>query len=261
MLPVVPPIAELVAPVGWQVVDCLSDLHLEAGTPQALALLERYLDGTPADAVLLLGDLFEVWVGDDALDEPGSFEARCAEVLARAARRRPLYFMHGNRDFLVGRDFARRTGVQLLADPTVLDFGGRRWLLSHGDALCLDDVDYQRFRAVARDPAWQARLLARPLHERRATGRSARAESEARKHDGSAAYADVDAAAARAWLQTAGADTLVHGHTHRPAEHDLEAGLRRVVLTDWDLEAQPPRAGLLRLSERGAECVALAGPG
>lgn len=179
-----PPMAELVAPAGWRTVDFLADLHLEPGQPATLRALQQYLDTTPADAVFLLGDLFEVWVGDDAIDEPGSFEGQCRALLASAAQRRALYFMHGNRDFLVGAGFTRRTGIPVLADPTVLTFAGRRWLLSHGDALCLNDVEYQRFRALARNPAWQAQLLARPLHERRAQGRSARTESEARKQAG-----------------------------------------------------------------------------
>jgi len=254
----VPAIAELAAPASWRTVDFLADLHLEPGQGATLRALQRYLDTTPADAVFLLGDLFEVWVGDDAIAEPGSFEGQCCALLAEAARRRPLYFMHGNRDFLVGPAFTRHTGVGLLADPTVLAFAGRRWLLSHGDALCLNDVEYQRFRALARDPEWQAQLLARPLADRRAQGRSARSESEARKRSGSAVYADVDADAAIAWLQAARAGALIHGHTHLPADHELAPGLTRHVLTDWDLQASPPRAGLLRLTADGLQRLPIA---
>src|SRR5690606_29513446 len=127
----------------------------------------------------------------------------------------------------------------------VLVFQGRRWLLSHGDALCLDDTDYMRFRAQVRQAAWQQDFLAQPLARREAIARDLRAQSEARKrrtgHDPSL-WADVDAAAARGWLQRAAADTLIHGHTHRPAEHALGDGLRRVVLSDWDARATPPRA-------------------
>lgn len=252
---VAPPMAELVAPAGWHTVDFLADLHLEPGQPATLRALQQYLDATPADAVFLLGDLFEVWVGDDAIDEPGSFEGQCCALLASAAQRRALYFMHGNRDFLVGAGFTRRTGIAVLADPTVLGFAGRRWLLSHGDALCLNDVEYQRFRALSRNPDWQTQLLAQPLNVRRAQGRSARSESEARKHAGSAIYADVDAAAAIAWLQAAGSGALIHGHTHLPADHVLAPGLTRHVLTDWDLGAHPPRAGALRLTTGGLQRV------
>ncbi|SDM40528.1 UDP-2,3-diacylglucosamine hydrolase [Oryzisolibacter propanilivorax] len=255
-----PPMAELHAPPGWRAVDCLSDLHLEPGKPATLERLLAHLHATSADAVFLLGDLFEVWVGDDALDEPGSFEADCAERLRAAAALRPTYCMHGNRDFLLGEGFARRTGIALLADPTVLQLGDRRWLLTHGDALCLDDVDYQRFRAQARDPAWQARLLARPLAERRATGRAAREHSESRKQGGTAVYADVDAQAVQDWLHAARADALVHGHTHLPGDHRLPSGAMRHVLTDWDLGATPPRAGVLRL-HAGGGCERLAPAG
>ena len=252
----VPPIAELAAPAAWRTVEFLSDLHLESAHPATVQAFAHYLAGTTADAVFLLGDLFEVWVGDDAIDEPGSFEGECCRLLAQAAARRPVFFMHGNRDFLVGEGFTRRTGIPVLADPTVLTFAGRRWLLSHGDALCLDDVEYQRFRALARNPQWQSQLLARPLAERRAQGRSARSESEARKQTG-AVYADVDGPAALQWLRAARADALIHGHTHLPADHVLAPGLARHVLTDWDLEAAPPRAGVLRLTSEGVQRLPL----
>ncbi|ROR47962.1 UDP-2,3-diacylglucosamine hydrolase [Diaphorobacter nitroreducens] len=248
---------ELAAPAAWRTVDFISDLHLEPAQPATVRALRQYLHSTPADAVFLLGDLFEVWVGDDAIDEPGSFEGACCALLAQAAHARPLYFMHGNRDFLVGEGFTRHTGIPVLDDPTVLTFAGRRWLLSHGDALCLNDVEYQRFRILARNPQWQAQLLARPLHERRAQGRSARSESEARKQAGAAVYADVDSPAAIEWLRAAGAQALIHGHTHLPADHVLAPGLARHVLTDWDLDAHPPRAGVLRLTAEGLQRLPL----
>src|SRR5690606_2590265 len=118
-------------------------------------------------AIFILGDLFEAWVGDDALLEPGSFEADCAATLLAASRQRPIFFMIGNRDFLAGADFLRASGMQGLADPTLFIWGTQRWLLSHGDALCLDDVEYQQFRAMSRNPAWQQQLLAQPLAARR----------------------------------------------------------------------------------------------
>lgn len=261
MTTTVPPIGELQAPAGWRTVDFVSDLHLEAEHPETVAAFAAYLDATPADAVFLLGDLFEVWVGDDAIDDPGSFEAEGCALLQRAAQRRALYFMHGNRDFLAGAGFAARAGVPVLPDPTVLTFANQRWLLSHGDALCLDDVQYQRFRAVARNPEWQAQLLARSLAERRAQGRSVRAESEARKQSGTGFYGDVDTRAALQWMDAADAHALIHGHTHLPGDHVLgdDAGRKRSrhVLTDWDLSAQPPRAGALRLTAAGLERIDL----
>ena len=147
---------------------------------------------------------------------------------------------------------ARQCGLTLLADPTALDFGGRRWLLSHGDALCLADADYLRFRAQVRTPQWIQSFLQKPLAEREAVARQLRDASLAR-HAVTTAYADVDAPLARQWLQAAGAQALVHGHTHRPAEHDLGDGLRRIVLADWDPDATPPRGEVLRLWADGRQ--------
>ena len=251
-----PRFEELVAPSHWRTVDFLSDLHLQASEPDTLAAWHHYLQTTPADALFILGDLFEVWVGDDALDDPGSFESQACALLQAASRQRALFFLHGNRDFLIGPGFARHTGATLLHDPTVLVWQGQRLLLSHGDALCLDDVDYQRFRVQARSVEWQERFLAQPLAQRRAQARGIRAESEARKQSG-AVYADVDGPAAIAWLQAARATTLVHGHTHRPAEHPLAPDVRRVVLSDWDAAAHPPRADVLRLTPQGLERIAI----
>ena len=250
----VPQAVELIAPLHWRTVDFLSDLHLQATEPETLAYFSQYLASTQADALFILGDLFEVWVGDDACDDPDSFEAAVAQLLTAAARRRSVYFLHGNRDFLVGTSFFVRTGVTGLADPTVLIFGTQRLLLSHGDLLCLDDVDYQRFRVQARSSAWQQQFLAQPLAARRAMARDIRAQSEARKRAGEV-WADVDGPAALAWLQAADAHTLVHGHTHRPAEHTLAPGYRRVVLSDWDAAAHPPRADVLRATAGGLERI------
>ena len=239
--------AELVAPAAWHTVDLLSDLHLQASEPAPFDAWRGYLQTTPADALFILGDLFEVWVGDDAAALP-CFEAQCAGLLRAASLRRPIFFMHGNRDFLVGPDFAERCGLTLLEDPTVLVLHGKRWLLSHGDLLCLADTDYLQFRAQVRTPAWQQAFLAQPLETRRALARSMRTQSEQRKSTPGMVWADVDADAARDWLERANAHTLVHGHTHRPAEHPLGDGLRRIVLSDWDAAAHPPRAQVLCVS-------------
>lgn len=252
----VPRFEELIAPSHWRTVDFISDLHLQTSEPATVAAFRHYLQTTSADALFILGDLFEVWVGDDAIDEPGSFEAEGCAALFAASQRLPLYFMHGNRDFLAGPAFLQRTGMTGLADPTVLVFDGQRIVLSHGDLLCLDDVDYQRFRVQARSSAWQQAFLSQPLAMRRAQARGIRQESENKKQSG-AAYADLDAPATLAWLQAAQAATLVHGHTHRPAEHALAPGLTRVVLSDWDAAALPPRLETLRLSDAGLERIAL----
>lgn len=257
--------AELAAPPAWRMVDFISDLHLNAAEPATFAAWQNYLRTTPADAVFMLGDLFEVWVGDDAVSHSvlaageTSFEHRCAQLLSQTAQRLALFFMHGNRDFLLGQAFMAHCHATLLPDPTVLAFAGQRWLLSHGDALCLEDVDYLQFRRQVRSPEWQRAFLARPLAERQAIARDMRQQSEARKANG-ADYADVDAAAARQWLQTAQARTLIHGHTHKPATHDLGKSLSRVVLSDWDAAASTPRGDLLRLTASGLERIKLRQP-
>ena len=250
------PSSVIAAPLHWRHVDFISDLHLQASEPLTFEAWQRYMRTSRADAVFILGDLFEVWVGDDAArdDHVGGFEGQCAAVLHQTAARTPVFFMHGNRDFLVGPAFMAQCGCTLLADPTVLDFGGQRWLLSHGDELCLADADYLKFRAVVRSASWQQDFLAKPLSERKAIARGLRQRSEAKKQS-SASQADVDLDAALAWLRKAGARHMVHGHTHKPANHALGPDLHRIVLSDWDLSAQPPRAEVLRLSLDGATKV------
>lgn len=247
---IVPEWGELVAASHWRTIDFISDLHLQPTEPATVVAWLQYLQTTTADALFVLGDLFEVWVGDDALQEPGSFEAQGAAALKSASQRLSVYFMHGNRDFLAGPEFLSESGAIGLSDPTVLVFGHQRLVLSHGDLLCLDDVEYQQFRVLARSAQWQTRFLSQSLHTRRAQARDIRSQSEQRKQSG-APYADVDDDAALVWLDKARATTLVHGHTHRPAEHDLAPGLQRVVLSDWDLAATPARGDVLRLSETG----------
>ena len=270
----------LVAPPPWRNIDFISDLHLQASEPLTFEAWQRYMAHTRADAVFILGDLFEVWVGDDAafggaagddmadgdmadgdmagdgatgnVLRAGGFESQCGAVLRHTAARIPVFFMHGNRDFLVGATFMAQCQCTLLDDPTVLDFGGQRWLLSHGDALCLADTDYLKFRAGVRSAAWQQDFLAKPLAERRAVARDLRVRSEAKKQS-AATYADVDADAALTWLREAGAGHMIHGHTHKPADHVLGPGLQRIVLSDWDMAAQPPRAEVLRLSRHGTD--------
>jgi UDP-2,3-diacylglucosamine hydrolase len=252
-------VAQLTAAPAWRTVDFISDLHLQPSEPQTVQAWRDYLARTTADAVFILGDLFEVWVGDDALDEPGSFEAECAAVLHAAAQKRPLFFMVGNRDFLAGEEFLRRSGMTGLADPTVLRWSGPapapNILLSHGDALCLDDVEYQQFRALSRSAAWRQQVLAQPLAARRALGKSARSESEMRKQSGSP-YADADAAMTATWMRAAAAPWLIHGHTHRPADHALGQECWRIVLSDWHIDADTRRAEVLRVTRKGWQRIA-----
>jgi UDP-2,3-diacylglucosamine hydrolase len=253
----IPRFAELQAPPAWRAVEFISDLHLQTPDAATFEAWRGYMGACTADALFILGDLFEVWVGDDIVQEPG-FAADCAAVLQATARRLPVFIMHGNRDFLIGDGLMRTCGATLLDDPTVLTFANRRWLLTHGDALCISDTRYMQFRAVVRSPAWQADFLAKPLAERQVIARQARAESEARRSGGMAAdYGVADDALARAWLAAADARTMIHGHTHQPREHDLGDGRERVVLTDWDLQADPPRREVLRVDGSGFARIAL----
>jgi UDP-2,3-diacylglucosamine hydrolase len=245
---------ELQAPPAWRSIEFISDLHLQAQEPATFDAWRRYMAETAADAVFILGDLFEVWVGDDLAQQPG-FAADCAAVLQAAVHRMPVFLMHGNRDFLVGEGLLRGCGAVLIQDPTVLSFAGKRWLLTHGDALCLSDTGYLQFREQVRSPQWQREFLAKPLEERLAIGRALRAQSEAHKSE-QQEYAQVDDDAARAWLDAADAQGMIHGHTHLPANHDLGGGRERIVLSDWDLAGQLPRREVLRLTSAGAQRVA-----
>jgi len=233
-----------------RVVDFISDIHLCETMPATAAAWERLLATTRADALFMLGDLFEVWVGDDARSR--AFEARCIEAIAAAARRVPVFVQHGNRDFLLGAGFAEATGARLLADPARITAFGRTVLATHGDELCVDDVPYQIFRQQVRNPAYQRQLLAQPLEARLALAAKMRAESRAR-HDEPVTFADVDPALAKQWLADAGTDTMIHGHTHRPGTQALD-GWTRHVLSDWDLDSPVPerrRAEVLRWTAEG----------
>ena len=236
---------EIVVPAAWQRIDFISDLHLANDTPRGLEAWRSYLLNTNADAAFILGDLFEVWVGDDARHK--GFEAQGAEVLTAAAARCKLFFMVGNRDFLLGDEMLAACGVEGLPDPTVLSAFGERVLLTHGDAWCIGDLPYQQFRAQVRNPAWQAQVLARPLAERRLMARSLRSESEraSAAHEGE--WFDVDTPTALRAMSENDTPTLVHGHTHRPATETLAPGRVRHVLSDWELDHVPaPRAEVMR---------------
>ncbi len=218
--------------------------------PATLARFRAHLAATPADAIVLLGDIFEAWIGDDARWQAGTFEQFALELLREASARKPVFFMHGNRDFALGEPMAADAGLRLLDDPTRLLAFGRAWLLSHGDQLCLGDAGYLRTRAVVRRPEVLSALRALPLFARRALARHLRAKSRMHQSDPST-WADVDDDAARSWLRASGCDTLIHGHTHRPATHDLGDGLTRAVLSDWDYDHGPGRGDVLVLEAGG----------
>mgnify|MGYP003336000709 CR=1 FL=1 len=264
--PAFPGAPTLTAPPSWRCIDFISDIHLHEGLPRTTAALAGYLSQTPADALFILGDLFEAWVGDDMRAEP--YEAGCLRMLRGAARHRPVFIMVGNRDFLLSTDFLADCGATALHDPTVLEAFGQRALLMHGDELCLADTDYLRFRAQVRQAAWQQAFLVHPLPARLAQARQMREASQAHQHaqqraDGvrneGTRYADVDEACAREWLHAAQADLLIHGHTHHPASEPF-AGTTRHVLCDWDLDHDQgaPRAEALRWQASGFSRIALA---
>ena len=248
------------APAEWCVVEFISDLHLNASEPATMQAWQRYMQCTRADAVFVLGDLFDVWVGDDvlwdtpgqALDAPASFEQTCAQVMRTASQRLALFVMHGNRDFLIGNEFAKACGASLIADPLLLVFADARYLLSHGDAMCLDDTDYMQFRAMVRSDAWQHDFLEQSLSQRQVIGKRLRAQSEEKKRL-TGQYIDLRTDAVTAWMQANQSQTLIHGHTHRPAEHDLGDGRRRIVLSDWDARATPARTEVLQLRRDPAQ--------
>ena len=243
------------APAHWRAIDLLSDLHLAESTPRVFEAWAGHMLGSRADAIFILGDLFEVWIGDDMAER--GFEARCVEVLTAAAARTTVAFMPGNRDFLVGDAMLEASGVARLADPTLVSAFGERLLVSHGDALCIDDVGYQWYRAIVRRPSLQRVFGALPLAARRAIGGALRRRSGRRERPASSAFIDVDAASALAALRVADAPTLVHGHTHAPASHELAPGFVRHVLSDWELDSSSaPRAEIMRWSARGFERIA-----
>lgn len=218
----------------------ISDLHLSPDEPATVARFLAFLDGPARTAagLTILGDLFEYWAGDDDLADP--FNQHIVTALrALADSGVPVSFMAGNRDFLIGADFAAATGLALLPDPCVREIAGTRTLLTHGDTLCTDDDEYQQFRRHVRDPAWQDAFLARPLVERKAEITALRQRSEQEKSIKPLALMDVNSAAVASALHTHDVQALIHGHTHRQALHTQEVdghACQRWVLGDWGAE-------------------------
>lgn len=205
-----------------------------------------------ADALYILGDLFEYWVGDDGLALP--FPGAVARTLSQAAKRMPVRFMHGNRDFLVAKGFAQSTGVELIGDPTIIDLYGTRTALLHGDTLCTDDVEYQKVRVRMRDPRWQQAVLARPIAERVAIAQGMRAQSEGAKAGMDMEIMDVSRAAVEKAFVDCDCALMIHGHTHRPGRHEYTVGgTKRVrwVLPDWY-----EKGGYLEATPQGVRAVA-----
>ena len=230
----------------------ISDLHLQQSHPRTAAAFFRFLDehAAHADQLYLLGDIFEYWAGDDDLGEP--FHARVVDALrALSDSGVALFWMAGNRDFLVGKGFAEAAGLTLLDEPHVATVGGRRIALVHGDAECTLDINYMEFRAMVRDRAWQDQFLAMPLAQRKAIIAGLREGSREAHTTKSCDIMDVTPDAIEAVFDATGAEILIHGHTHRPALH-LHGDKRRYVLPDWELDVQPPRGGWIAVDDHGS---------
>lgn len=237
----------------------VSDLHLDDARPHIVEDFERFCAGEArdADALYVLGDLFEAYIGDD---DDALLNARIAAALHGVADAGvPVHFIVGNRDFLVGEEYARRCGMDMLDDRVVIDLHGTPTLILHGDVLCTDDAAYLAFREQVRDPAWQAAFLARPLAERRAFAAQARDASRAHTSQTDMAIMDVNQHAVENTLREAGVTRMIHGHTHRPAIHDFTLDgqpAQRIVLGDWY-----EQGSVLRVTTAGAEMRGLdAGP-
>ncbi len=214
----------------------VSDLHLDPTRPEATEQFLAFLatQAAEAEALYILGDLFEAWIGDDD-PEPEKHRVLAA-IRTLTDGGQTCYFMRGNRDFLVGEEFSRETGCKLLEDPTIVDLYGERVLLMHGDTLCTDDTSYQEFRSMVRNPAWQSEFLAMSIPERLTMAEQARAKSREHVKATADTIMDVNSAAVLETMKQHGVHSLLHGHTHRPAVHELiidGQAASRIVLGDW----------------------------
>lgn len=230
----------------------VSDVHLSADIPATTEAFLQFLQGPARQtkALYLMGDLFEYWVGDDDIGDP-YHQTICDALLACYHAGIRIYWMHGNRDFLVGSAFADRCGLQLLPDHQILKTGKNSLLLTHGDAECTGDLPYMAFRQQVRQPQWQQQFLSQPLEKRREIARQMRQQSQ-QKQANAMTLGDVDDAAIRTLVEKHGAQIMIHGHTHRPAMHQY-ANFSRYVLPDWDCDhAASPRGGWLALLSDGS---------
>lgn len=214
----------------------ISDLHLSGERPEIISQFIDFLENQAAnaEAVYILGDLFEVWVGDDAIPTDMQPVIRSLHTLTSGGT--PVFVMAGNRDFLLGNQFEKLTGCTLIDDPTTIDLYGVPTLLLHGDTLCTDDVDYQQFRTMVRDPDWQKEFLSKTIDERISIGKEARQESMALTKEKPEEIMDVNRETVVNTFRSYNAHQMIHGHTHRPAIHQLDIDnrtVRRIVLGDW----------------------------
>ena len=233
----------------------VSDLHLDASRPRITDLFIEFVrdEAANSDALYILGDLFEAWIGDDVADPAGD---RVASALAELHQSKvPVFFIHGNRDFLLGDAWSRRARMTLLADPSLIVIEGQPTLLIHGDLLCTDDIGYQAFRNQVHQPVWQREFLARSHAERSAFATRAREESRRQTASKESAIMDVNGDAVAAAMRSHQVTRLIHGHTHRPAIHDFDLDgvvAQRIVLGDWY-----EQGSVLRLDGDGLELASL----
>jgi UDP-2,3-diacylglucosamine hydrolase len=224
----------------------ISDLHLDESRPEIVDVFERFLAGEArgAKALYILGDLFESWIGDDDDSPMADRVARALRALSDSGV--PIYFMHGNRDFVLGKDFASKAGMTILDDPTVIDLDGKPALLMHGDTLCTDDVAYQKFRRIMHNRWFQRLALALPLSMRRRIAGRLRGQSQKHIARKTEAIMDVNQSAVEAAMRAHGVRLMIHGHTHRPATHRFDVDgqtAERVVLGDWYDQSQILKLG------------------
>lgn len=214
----------------------ISDLHLSEAAPSVFAAFCQFMETTAkgADAVYILGDFFNAWIGDD--DCSGASQIVKAKIKHFTDSGLPIFFMVGNRDFLVGEQFAAETGVNLIQDPTIIDLDGENVLLMHGDSLCIDDTEYMQFRAQVRNPDWQKQAMSMPIEQRRAVAAQMREQSKSMNSNKAEDIMDVNENAVLNKLVEKDVFVLIHGHTHRPAVHEVQLPgktAKRFVLGDW----------------------------
>jgi UDP-2,3-diacylglucosamine hydrolase len=233
----------------------ISDLHLQASLPLTAQAFLDFLaqHAQRAQQLYLLGDIFEYWAGDDDLETP--FHRSIVDAINAVSKAGvEVFWIAGNRDFLVSQDFAEAAGLTLLSDPHVVTLAGQRLTLAHGDAQCTDDTDYMAFRTQVRNPTWQSTFLAMPLAQRKAIIEGLRQGSQAAQKQKSSEIMDVNQQAIAKLFADTGSALLIHGHTHRPARHvyeDATGAKIRYVLPDWEIDATPPRGGWIALGKDG----------
>jgi len=214
----------------------ISDLHLQEERPDITQAFLAFLEETAskAERLYILGDLFEIWIGDD---DQNDFISKIREALLKTHKTTEIFFMHGNRDFLIGSKFASSSGMELLNDPSKEEMFGKPVLLMHGDLLCIEDIDYQSFRKMTRDPKWQEEFLSKSLNERKKIAKDLRGESKQATGKKKEEIMDVTPSEVVKTMEQSFANLLIHGHTHRPNSHDIKinnSSAKRIVLGDWD---------------------------